>query len=83
MLELDRKRSYESDVLSRIDLLFKVQRVTRYTVLPLLKHHQVSQILDRTSSLKGERFGRETLKIRLNGLWFILIEGYSFPSRMN
>lgn len=83
MLELGWKRSYESDVLSRIDLLFKVQIVTRYTVLPLLKHHQVSQILGRTSSSKGERFGRETLKIRLNGLWFILIEGYSFPSRMN
>ena len=83
MLELGWKRSYESDVLSRIDLLFKVQIVTRYTVLPLLKHHQVSQILDRISSSKGERFGRETLNIRLNGLWFILIEGYSFPSRMN
>ena len=71
MLELGRKRSYESDVLSRIDLLFQVQRVTRYTVLPLLKHHQVSQILDRTSSSKGERFGRETLKIRLILLMFL------------
>ena len=83
MSELGRKLSYGSDVLSKIDFLFKVQSVIRYTVLPLLKHHQVSQILDRTSSSKGERFRREISKIRLNGLWFILIEGHSFPSHMN